>query len=144
MSEVYRALTAEDFGQLIALQSAYKTAIGETAPTASELDRLREAVAQGNIVFYGCEARGRLVGVCSVCKGFSTFNYQPSGVFEDFYILPEFRHQGMARRLARFAWENSGVGSMTVGCADCDRPMYEAIGFTIPLGNLLAWGDETC
>lgn len=99
---------------------------------------------QGDITFYGCEMDGALVGLCSVSRGFSTFNYQASGVFEDFFILPEYRHRGIARRLARFAWEQSGVGSMTVGCAECDRAMYTAIGFTVPLGNLLAWGDEAC
>ena len=29
----------------------------------------------------------------------------------------------------------------TVGCAPCDRGMYEAIGFRVPLGTLLAWSD---
>jgi len=28
-----------------------------------------------------------------------------------------------------------------VGCADCDLQMYKAIGFGIPLGNMLAFGE---
>ncbi len=28
---------------------------------------------------------------------------------------------------------------MTVGCADCDLAMYKALGFTIPIGNMLAY-----
>jgi hypothetical protein len=32
------------------------------------------------------------------------------------------------------AWE----GDLTVGCADCDVKMYKSLGFSIPLGNLLA------
>ena len=60
-------------------------------------------------------------------------------MFEDFYIRPEYRHQGIARALARFAFAESGVSSLTVGCADCDLPMYRSLGFTVPLGNLLAY-----
>ena len=72
--------------------------------------------------------------------GFSTFDYSASGVFEDFFILPEYRHRGIARKLVEYAYRESGVSSMTVGCADCDLEMYKALGFTIPLGNLLALG----
>ena len=64
---------------------------------------------------------------------------QTGGVFEDFYIVPEYRHKGIARQLVRFAYQESGVGSLTVGCADCDVKMYLSLGFTIPLGNLLAF-----
>ena len=71
--------------------------------------------------------------------GFSTFDYRPSGVFEDFFILPPYRHQGIARQLVETAYRESGVSTMTVGCADCDRDMYKALGFSVPLGNLLAY-----
>ena len=71
--------------------------------------------------------------------GFSTYDYAPCGVFEDFYIRPAFRHKGVARELVRFARADSGVGSLTVGCADCDMVMYEALGFSVRLGNLLAY-----
>ena len=62
-----------------------------------------------------------------------------SGVFEDFYIQPAYRHQGIARKLVSFAYEQSGVGSLTVGCADCDVAMYQSIGFKLRLGNMLAF-----
>lgn len=42
-------------------------------------------------------------------------------------------------REVQFAWRESGVSSMTVGCADCDADMYQALGFSVPLGNLLAF-----
>lgn len=144
MTPTYRELTAADADALLPLHMAYKAEIGEEAPTAAELNRLREAISRGDITFYGCETEGSLAGLCSVTRGFSTFNYQPSGVLEDFYILPAYRHRGLARGLVRFAREQSGVGSLTVGCADCDRAMYAAIGFSLPLGNLLAWEDDPC
>ena len=62
-------------------------------------------------------------------------------MFEDFFIQPEYRHRGIARKLVAYAYEQSGVESLTVGCADCDMKMYEAIGFGIPLGNMLAFGE---
>lgn len=136
-----RRLSEEDMPRLTALHLLYKQEIGEDTPSQMELQRLQEAIAAGRILFFGCEREGKLLGICSVTKTFSTFCYGECGVFEDFYILPEARHQGLARALAAFAWENSGVRSMTVGCADCDRSMYEAIGFRLRLGQMLAWGE---
>ncbi len=60
-------------------------------------------------------------------------------MFEDFYILPAYRHQGIARKLVQFAAAESGVRSLTVGCADCDVDLYTALGFRIPLGNMLSY-----
>ena len=137
----YVCLT-EYSGELERLQRLYKEAVGEDAQAEGELDRLARAVREGRILFYGCRDGERLVACCSVCVTFSTFNYLPGGVFEDFYILPEYRGLGIARRLARFAYEKSGVSSLTVGCADCDAGMYNAIGFSVRLGSLLAYGGE--
>ena len=132
-------VTEDQFEELRALQIAYKRSIGEDAPGPEELDRLAAALREGSIRFYACREGGRLVGCCSVSTVFSTFDYRLSGVFEDFYILPEHRHRGIAKQLVRFAYEHSGVGSMTVGCADCDVEMYKALGFTVPLGNMLSF-----
>ena len=82
-----------------------------------------------------------MVACCSVSPTFSTFDYRRGGVFEDFYVAPAYRHRGIARKLAAFARQESGVSTLTVGCADCDLDMYRALGFTIPLGNLLAWEE---
>ncbi len=128
-------------GELWALHQAYKEAIGEDAPAQAEQKSLTEAICQERIHFYGCLLDGALVACCSVCLTYSTFHYGKAGVLEDFYIRPEYRHQGIARRLVAYAREQSGVGSLTVGCADCDVGLYQAIGFTIPLGNLMAWGE---
>ena len=129
----------EQFGELDKLHSLYKQEIGECVPTEAELVNLHKAILDKQITFFGFVKEGQLVGICSVSKTFSTFNYEAAGVFEDFYILPEYRHQGIARQLVGYAYEQSKVGSMTVGCADCDVKMYQALGFTIPLGNLFAF-----
>ena len=121
------------------LHRAYKAAVGEDPPGEADRESLFLAVGQGRILFYGAWEGGRLVGCCSVTVGFSTFNYRPSGVFEDFYIVPEYRRRGIARELVRYAFRESGAASLTVGCADCDAEMYRALGFTVPLGNLLAY-----
>ena len=121
---------------------AYKAEIGEETPGRPERDRLLTAVFNGQIMFFGAFDGTELIGCCSVTVGFSTFNYGPSGVFEDFYICPAYRHKGIARELVRMACRESGVGSMSVGCADCDVSMYRSLGFCIPLGNLLAFDGE--
>ena len=132
-------ISREQMADLSRLQAAYKAEIGEDAPEEAQLQRLEAAIENGSILFFGCLMDGRLVACCSVSRTFSTFDYQTGGVFEDFYILPEYRHQGIARKLVRFAWQESGVGSLTVGCADCDAEMYKALGFSLRLGNLCAY-----
>lgn len=136
--ELFR-LTGADADALLPLHIAYKKSIGEDAPTQEDFASLKHAIENERILFFGCRENGQLIGCCSVSITFSTFCYGPSGVFEDFFILPEYRHKCIARLLVRFAYENSGVTAMTVGCADCDLPMYRALGFSIPIGNLLAF-----
>ena len=121
------------------LQKLYKAEIGEREPGSEEKKHLANAMAGERIVFYGAWENTDLIGCCSITVGFSTFDYLPSGVLEDFYICPAYRHRGIARRLVCFAYRESGVSSLTVGCADCDVQMYRALGFAIRLGNLLAY-----
>lgn len=135
----FRKIVTEDFEKLMELQRAYKTAIGEEQPDEQSFDRLKEAMEKEQILFFGCEMNGELIAMCSICKTFSTFDYQTGGVFEDFYIVPAYRHQGIARKLVHYAYEESAVHSFTVGCADCDVEMYQSLGFAIQLGNMLAY-----
>ena len=135
----YSRIGVSQIGPLWALQKAYKAEIEEDAPTERDLGRLREAMEENRILFYGAWDGPTLTGCCSVTIGFSTFRYAASGVFEDFYIRPEYRHKGIARALAAYARQDSGVASLTVGCADCDVEMYQSLGFSIHLGNLLAF-----
>lgn len=135
----YQRINVSRIEALWELQKLYKEEIKEGIPDSAGKNRLAEAIKTGSILFFGAFDESALIGCCSVTVGFSTFNYLPSGVFEDFYILPEYRHKGIARRLVRFARQESGVSSLTVGCADCDLPMYKSLGFSIPVGNLLAF-----
>ena len=135
----YRTLCAADLDALWELQKLYKAEIGEDEPGPAEKERLGKAIGRGSILFCGAWREGALIACCSVTVGFSTFDYLPSGVLEDFFIRPAYRHQGIARELVRFARRASGVSSLTVGCADCDVPLYQALGFTVPLGHLLAF-----
>lgn len=121
------------------LQICYKDEIGEERPSAADFESLLSAIYESQILFYGCVIDNRLIACCSVTPTFSTFNYRTGGVFEDFYIVPEYRHKGIARQLVQFAYRESGVSSLTVGCADCDAEMYKSLGFTIPLGNMYAF-----
>ena len=132
-------VSMDRFEALRQLHIAYKQEIHEERPAEADFARLRAAMEENRIIFYGALDRDALISCCSVCPAFSTFNYQKSGVFEDFYIVPPYRHQGVARQLVQYAWQQSGVASLTVGCADCDVEMYKALGFNISLGNMLAY-----
>ena len=135
----FKKIKTSQMDALWELQKLYKDEIGEDIPEDKEKAYLAKAMDEGRIFFYGAWENDDLIGCCSVTVGFSTFDYRPSGVFEDFYIRPAYRHKGVARELVRFAYRESGVSSLTVGCADCDVQMYRALGFSIPLGNLLAF-----
>lgn len=132
-------IQTEMFDQLKELQLAYKAEIGENAPAEEDFKSLRRAIEERKIHFYGCVFEKTLVACCSICFTYSTFNYKKAGVFEDFYIRPEYRHSGIARKLTAYAYKQSNVSSLSVGCADCDVEMYKAIGFVIQLGNMLAF-----
>ena len=135
----YRKIDSSEVDALWDLQKQYKAEIGEDEPGEDGKERLADAIDMGRVLFYGVWQETTLIGCCSVTVGFSTFDYMPSGVFEDFFIRSEYRHQGIARHLVEFAHRESGVSSLTVGCADCDIQMYQSLGFTITLGNLLAF-----
>ena len=135
----YRKITVAQLDTLWTLQRSYKAEIGESIPSETDKERLAKALREDRISFYGAWEDGVLIGCCSVSTGFSMFDYKKSGVFEDFYIRPACRHKGVARQLVRYAYRESGVSSLTVGCADCDIEMYRALGFSVRLGHLLAY-----
>ena len=134
-------LNEQDIDSLWQLHCRYKAEIGEDAPTEQDKLCLTDAIRKDVIRFYGCRIGETLAGCCSVTRAFSTFSYSDCGSFEDFYILPEYRHRGTARALVQYAYTESGVASLTVTCADCDREMYLALGFSLPLGTTLAMTD---
>ena len=135
----YLRVTERQYEGLRELHAAYKREIGENAPSEEDFTRLFGAVDRGEILFFGCAEGDRLVGCCSVSPVFSTYDYGRSGLFEDFYILPEWRHSGIARELVRYAFRESGVSTLIVGSAECDRDMYVSLGFVTELGHMLAF-----
>lgn len=135
----YKEIDASHIDLLWELQKQYKAEIGEDIPNDISKKRLKDAISKGEILFFGAWSGASLVGCCSITVGFSTFDYMPSGIFEDFFICPDFRHKGIARQLVQFAYKSSDIGSMTVACAQCDIQMYKSLGFSIQLGNLFAF-----
>lgn len=72
---------------------------------------------------------------------FSTFACSDIGVFDDFFVEPVFRRQGIPRQLAAAAqaWcKANGLASLTVGSSPGDVGMYRSLGFTAELGTMLA------
>lgn len=135
----YKEIDTSHIDLLWELQKQYKAEIGEDIPNDISKKRLKDAISKGEILFFGAWAGDALVGCCSITVGFSTFDYMPSGTFEDFFICPDFRHKGIARKLVQFAYKSSAISSMTVACAQCDIQMYKSLGFSIQLGNLFAF-----
>ena len=135
----YKEIDVSHIDLLWELQKQYKAEIGEDIPNDICKKRLKDAISKGEILFFGAWEGDALVGCCSITVGFSTFDYMPSGIFEDFFICPDFRHKGIARQLVQFAYKSSAISSMTVACAQCDIQMDKSLGFSIQLGNLFAF-----
>lgn len=135
-------LERADLWQLYHLQNSYKAEIGEEPLTDEDRERLALAVEHGEITFLMARRLSRCVGMCSVSTLFSTYGCKTMAVFEDFYVEPAWRHKGTARLLTEAAQKwcgERGISSLWVGCAGCDAPMYQRLGFDIPLGELLTW-----
>ena len=120
----YLRVTERQYEGLRELHAAYKREIGENAPSEEDFARLFGAVDRGEILFFGCAEGDRLVGCCSVSPVFSTYDYGRSGI---------------ARELVRYAFRESGVSTLIVGSAGCDRDMYVSLGFVTELGHMLAF-----
>lgn len=128
--------------QLKKLENGFLKEIGEQALTEGQQKQLQRAIRDGKITFFMAKRGYRAVGMCSVAKCFSTFACSDTGVFDDFYIEPVFRKKGVARKLAQAAqtWcKANGIASLTVCCAPCDEPMYQSLGFDVPLGKTYAY-----
>lgn len=127
--------------QLRRLQNGFRAEIGEEPLDNGAAARLAQAIREEKIVFFLAKRGKRAVGMCSVAPCFSTFSCGETAAFDDFFVEPVFRKQGAARLLARAAQDwcaQRGVTSLTVCCAPCDEEMYQALGFTLPLGRSFA------
>ena len=135
-------LRMEQFDALCTMLDAYKYDIDEEKLSAEAKERLRDAIEEGIITFFVAVEDDEIVGMCSVCETFSTYNGRRSGIFEDFYIVPHRRRTGLARKLTHEVFERMkarGVATLWVGSAPCDVKMYESLGFDTPLGTLVCW-----
>lgn len=140
-SIIVEMLSASEEWQFKKLENDFLQEIGEQALTEEKQERLWRAIREGRILFFVAKCGGRVVGMCSVVKSFSTFDCSDLGVFDDFYIEPAFRKRGIARKLARAAQEwcrENSLASLTVCCAPCDEEMYQSLGFDVRLGVTFA------
>ncbi|MBQ7130845.1 MAG: GNAT family N-acetyltransferase [Oscillospiraceae bacterium] len=134
---VEKLIDPEDW-QLLKLMNGYFHDIGEDCLTEEKQEQLQQAIKEGRITFFLAKRGYRAVGMCSVVKSFSTFCCGDVATFEDFYIEPVFRKQGIARMLcdAAQSWcREQGTGSLSVTSAPCDEEMYCKLGFDVLLGK---------
>ncbi len=141
----FKKAALENLDEVIEILREYKKSICEPPLTHGQIDSLETAIANENIFFFMAKVEGDVVGICSATIGFSTFRCTRIGIFEDFYITPEYRNRGIARKLSNYVFsemEDMGITSLWVGCPDVDVDKYKNLGFNIGLGNLLTWSTE--
>jgi GNAT superfamily N-acetyltransferase len=141
LAEIVRVFEPGSEG-LFALLDRYLAEIGESVLDDDGRRRISEAMLGDRIRFFAALEAGAPIGICSLTLAWSTFaGGAPIGMLEDFYVLPEYRHRGVARSLVdRILAEAraEGCSSVVVGCTDSDEAMYRALGFTQRLGSLLS------
>lgn len=141
MVEIHE-LEADHIEHLLPLLNAYIREIGEGTLAEGSAGRIGEAIDNGKISFFIAEEDEMLIGMCSLSIAFSTYaGGRPWGVFEDFYVVPERRKEGIASKLVTHVFreaEERGCSSVIVGCCKGDVPMYQHLGFDIKLGYMLA------
>lgn len=130
----YRKLEERDFPSLSRLQRAYKVSVHESLPKPDQLDRLKAAMEKGCIEFYGAFDREKLVGICSLCRTFSTFRYECIGVLEDLYVLTDYRGKGVAKELVDEIYRQAGLSTLSVTCSEENLPLFRSFGFRYDLG----------
>ncbi len=127
--------------ELWTLENEFLNAVGEEPMRLENWRCLSEALETEKIIFFAARMNGSLIGMCSVSPCFSTYACKPCGVFDDFFILPEYRGYGVARALVNAAqlWcKERNYASLTVGCSAKDAGMYQSLGFDTELGIMLA------
>ena len=133
---VIRSMEASQIDALWELQLRYKAEIGEDEPQAQDKERLARAMEAGQILFYGAWDGNVPVGCCSVTKGFSTFDYRPCGVLEDFYIRPEYRRRGIGTQMVAYCMRElrkMGINKVAlIACKknDAGNAFWSKIGWT--------------
>lgn len=141
----FKKATLEHLNEVIDILQEYKHSICEEPFSHEQLQALEKAIADETIFFFLASIDGDTIGICSATIAFSTFKCSQMGVFEDFYISPEYRKKGIAKKLANYVFsemEEMGILSLWVGCADIDVDKFRNLGFNIGLGNLLTWSSS--
>jgi len=129
-----------DLPDLRTLQLEFSRSIGEAEPDGDAFDRIAAAIEAGQIHFMLAREGDRPVGTCSLTIGFSTYGAAPFGVFDDFYVVPDRRKTGLARRLVDAvlaAARERGCRSVLGGVSDGDVEMWKHFGFR-KIGNMMA------
>ncbi len=138
-------LKIENFDKIIPLIQDYKKSINEDVLKDIQFLDLKKAIIDNRITFYVAMKDETIVGMCSISTVFSTYKCEYIGIFEDFYIMPEYRKKGLAKSLTKFVFNDmktKNINSVWVGCSNVDIEMYMHLGFDIKLGNLLTWSVE--
>jgi len=136
-----KILTKEHFENLKVLMQDYKKSIHEDLLNKNQLTDLEAAINDKKIAFYIVLENNEIIGMCSVSLLFSTYKCKPVGMFDDFYIKPEYRKKGFAIKLTEYVFDDmksKNIKSVMVGCSDIDIEMYKHCGFNLILGNLLS------
>lgn len=136
-----RLLSAGEERELVRVENSFLLEIGEEPLDEKRERALIRAIEEEQILFFVARDGEHIVGMGSVVKCFSTFACGMIGIFDDFYVDPAFRGQGVARRIVQAAqrWcSEQGIPSLSVTCAPCDEGMYQALGFHTPLGKTYA------
>lgn len=141
---IFEKLALKDFEKIKPLLNGFKESVHEELLTECQFTELKNAIENKKIMFFIALVNDETVAMCSITTAFSTFKCKNMGIFDDFYINPFYRGKGVAANLVNFVFDEMkkmNIKSLWVGCTDTDVGMYKHLGFSVALGNLLAWSN---
>lgn len=130
----FRRLSVSDFEDIKKIQLAYKRAIHEAIPTQDGFLKLKLAIEQSRIEFFGAYDGDKLVAACSVAKVFSTFRYEDYATIEDLYVLTTYRGNKVSKDLLAFVKKETGM-VLSLTCQEEYTPFFRSLGFNYDLGE---------
>ena len=131
---------AADIEALVANRMEFLQSIGPV-PGASELalairHYLQQHIVDGSVLFPFFVEQGRIVSSCCLCISqtlpTTSVPSGKEGLLLNVYTIPEYRRQGLARKLICALMEEArklGVGKITLDFTDEGYPLYLSLGF---------------
>ncbi|MFK7766075.1 MAG: GNAT family N-acetyltransferase [Mariniblastus sp.] len=137
---------AQHIDQVVELFDAYRVWYGKRSDKATATQFLSERTEKNESVIFACEnSDAKFVGFTQLYPVFSSTRMRPMWLLNDLFVSPEFRGQGVSKKLIESAKELArstnacGVLLETETTNDIGNHLYPSVGFELEENNFYFW-----